>query len=82
MLRVKERIHTSSSIVFSFGLAFESLKEFAGVSSDVHVVWLYSIQFYVELTLVECFLDLYTSMQIHPCILEEVTPTPSPSLVV
>jgi hypothetical protein len=82
VLWAKECIPTPSSTVFPFGFAFEFYKEFEGVSLDVHVAWLYPIQFYVELTLVECPLDLYTSMQIHPYILEEVTLIPSPSLVI
>ncbi len=51
--------------------------------SNVLVVWLYPIQFFVKLTMVECFLDLCTCMQKHPCTLEEILlPTPTPSIVV
>jgi len=82
VLWATEHIPIPSSIVFTFGLAFETYEEFGGASPNVHVVWLYLIQFYVELTLVECPLYLYTSMQRHLYILEEITPTPSPSLVV
>jgi hypothetical protein len=46
------------------------------------MVWLYPIQFYVELILVGCLSDLSMSMQRHPCTFEEVPPTPAPSLVV
>jgi len=46
------------------------------------MVWLYPIQFCDELTKVECPLDLCTSMQKHPCTLEKIPPTPTPSLAI
>lgn len=49
---------------------------------DVLVVWLYPIQLYVELIVVERPLDLYTSMQRHPCIPKKVPPILAPSLVI
>jgi hypothetical protein len=46
------------------------------------MVWLYPIQFSIELTLMGYPLSLCTSMQRHPCTFKEVPPTPTPSLVV
>ncbi len=50
--------------------------------SDVLVVWLYQIQFRVELTPVECPSNLYTSMQRHPCTPKKVRPTLAPPFLV
>jgi hypothetical protein len=47
---------------------------------NVLVVWLYPIQFCVELTLVGCPLNLCMSMQRHPYTIEEVPSISAPFL--
>ncbi len=47
---------------------------------NVPVVWLYPIQLCAKLILAKCFSNFCMSMQRHPCILEEVSLAPIPSL--
>jgi hypothetical protein len=48
MLRVRERTPIPSSIVFTFGLTFESFKEFGGVLMCFGVYLFYQEMFKVE----------------------------------
>ncbi len=49
---------------------------------NVPMVWLYPIQFCIELTLVGYPLNFCVSMQKHPCTVNEVPPILVPSLVI